>query len=165
MKTLFLVRHAKSSWDFPELSDKERPLNKRGNKNAPAMAKYLNKRIVPPDVIICSPSRRTHETAKYFIKRFGYDQNQIVYKEELYHAYKSDFEGVISQIDNVNESAMLFAHNPGITDYVSELTGQFFDNIPTCGVVSIGLNTDDWRNIGIIKGELNFYYYPKGIKT
>lgn len=164
MKTLYLVRHAKSSWDFPDLTDKERPLNKRGNRNAPVMAEYLKKRMSSPDIFICSPSQRTKETANYFLKAFDKNRNQMIYEEDLYHAYENDFEKVISHINNSHDSAMLFAHNPGITDYVNELTNRFIDNIPTCGVAAIDLDIDMWGDIKRAKGELMFYYYPKGIK-
>jgi len=164
MKVLYLVRHAKSSWDYPQLLDKDRPLNHRGDKNAEAMSKYLKKRISCPDIFICSTSRRTRETAAYFQRAFKVDESQITYKDELYHAYPQNFEQVISHIDNNIESAMLFAHNPGITDYVCQLTSGYIENIPTCGVAAIDLDIDHWNEINGAKGELIFYYYPKGIK-
>ncbi len=164
MKTLYLVRHAKSSWDFPELSDKERPLNNRGIKNAPAMAKYLQGKMSCPDIFICSTSQRTRQTAQFFYEVFNPSQNQIVHEEKLYHAYQNDFDEVISRIDNSHQSAMLFAHNPGITDYVNQLTKSYIDNIPTCGVAAINLDMEHWNEIKRARGELIFYYYPKGIK-
>ncbi|WP_422362173.1 SixA phosphatase family protein [Reichenbachiella sp.] len=163
MKTLYLVRHAKSSWKDSSLKDRDRPLNKRGKRDAPRMAEYLRQRIGSPDVFISSPSRRTQDTAAYFLEAFGRLKGELEMEEDLYHGDEQDIETVMQSINNSHESTMLFIHNPGITDYVNELTGEDIFNIPTCGVVGIQLDTQDWKRIHRCQKKKLFYYYPKGL--
>lgn len=163
MKTLYLVRHAKSSWKDPSLDDRDRPLNKRGKRDAPRVAVFLSERVVCPDIFISSPSRRTQDTAVSFLHAFNRLMKDLVLEEGLFHGYENDIERIIQSIDNTHETAMLFIHNPGITDYVNELTGADIFNIPTCGVVGIQLDTDDWKKIDQCQSEKLFYYYPKGL--
>ncbi len=163
MKKLYLVRHAKSSWDFPHLSDHDRPLNKRGNRDAPRMAQHLVGLIDPPAVFVCSTSKRTNETAVPFLEVFHHSNAQMIQEEQLYHADRRDFIRVISQLYNHNGSAMLFSHNPGITFFVNHLTGSDIYNIPTCGVAGVSLDIDDWAAFDGTGGTLDFYYYPKGL--
>lgn len=163
MKTLYLVRHAKSSWRDTSLRDIDRPLNKRGKRDAPRMADYLSKNITCPEVFISSPSRRTKDTAASFLRAFGRTAADLKLEGDLFHGYEEDMTGVLSSIDSSCQSCMLFVHNPGITDYVNELTGADIYNIPTCGVAGIRLETDDWVEINKCPAKLLFYYYPKGL--
>lgn len=163
MKKLYLVRHAKSSWDFPHLSDHDRPLNNRGARDAPRMAAYLSNQISAPELFVCSTSLRTNLTASYFLKAFGKPFNSLQKNEKLYHSGINEFEAVVGQLKDGCQSAMLFGHNPGITNYVNVLCNEFIDNIPTCGVAGIELNIGHWGDIGKANGRLLFYYYPKGI--
>ncbi|WP_420579826.1 SixA phosphatase family protein [Reichenbachiella sp.] len=163
MKTLYLVRHAKSSWKDPSLRDRDRPLNKRGKRDGPRMAAFLKEKINCPDVFISSPSRRTRDTAAYFLRAFDRLIEALELEEELYHGDEQDIESTIQSIDERHDSAMIFIHNPGITDYVNELTGEEIFNIPTCGVVGIQLDTQDWNQIRQAQAKKLFYYYPKGV--
>jgi len=165
MKTLYLVRHAKSSWKDLSLADIDRPLNKRGKQDAPNMAMYLAKKIDNPGIFICSPSRRTLDTANYFLDAFSYDKINLILENDLYHGDESNFHNVIERINENSESAILFGHNPGITDYVNELTNSRIVNIPTCGIVGINLKINRWKAINEINGKLLFYFFPEGINN
>ena len=115
MKTLLLIRHAKSSWDNVSLSDFERPLNDRGKTDAPKMAARLKKQKIKIDVFISSPARRAKKTAEYFIKEFGEKADDIILVSALYDAGINNFSDTVKDIDDKNKSAAIFSHNPGIT--------------------------------------------------
>lgn len=163
MKTLYLVRHAKSSWKDASLSDRDRPLNKRGKRDAPRMAEYVADKISRPDIFISSPSKRTQDTAVNFLHAFDRLKTDLQLEEDLFHGDERDMEEVIQALDDKCVSAMLFIHNPGITDYVNELLNADIFNIPTCGVVGIRLETNRWQEINQCRAQKLFYYYPKGL--
>ncbi|SMD32578.1 phosphohistidine phosphatase [Reichenbachiella faecimaris] len=163
MKTLYLVRHAKSSWKDTSLRDRDRPLNKRGKRDAPRMAEFLKEKMACPDTFISSPSRRTQDTAVNFLHAFGLLKSDLKLEEGLFHGDERDIESVIHSLSNDHQSAVLFIHNPGITDYANELTNEDIFNIPTSGVVGIQLETDDWKQINQCRAKKLFYYYPKGL--
>ena len=163
MKTLYLVRHAKSSWKDTSLRDHDRPLNKRGRVDAPKMAEYLKQKIACPDVFVSSPSRRTQDTAICFLYAFGQSTEDIKIDEDLFHGDENDIENVVQSLPENDETAMLFLHNPGITDYANELTKENIFNIPTCGVIGIGLETNDWQEINKCRAKKLFYFCPKGL--
>ena len=159
MKKLILVRHAKSSWDYPHLTDFERPLNKRGKKNAPDMGQRLKNAGIVPDLIISSPAKRAFKTSKLIAQELGYPTRDILTDQELYHSGTNTMLNVLrSQGDN-NDLIMLFAHNPGITDFAEYLTGEYIGNIVTAGIFGVAFDTDSWARID--KGEFRFYDYPK----
>jgi len=163
MKKLYIVRHAKSSWDYPELSDEERPLNKRGKRDAPLMAAFIADKIECPDVFVCSHAKRAIKTAEAFSRAFDLSTIDIWQNSELYHASSSVWKKVVLHLNNKYNSAMLFGHNPGLTNFVNQLTGSNIFNIPTCGVAAIELDVSSWEEITNIHGVLDFYHYPKGI--
>lgn len=160
-KQLLLVRHAKSDWDNIKLSDFDRPLNSRGEKNAPEMAKRLLKRGKIPHQIVSSPAMRAITTARYFAKELGLNKSDIVKEPEIYEAMTSTLKGVINNLDNTYSFTALFGHNPGITDLVSDLCNKDLYNIPTCGMVLIQFPFDDWSMVSAGTGEIVFYDYPK----
>ncbi len=161
MRSLILLRHAKSSWDSPDLSDKERPLNQRGKHDAPMMGKLLNKRGLRADLMISSPAKRARSTAKKIAAEIGYDEKDIMLNDKLYMAGISDFIDVISEVKEKTSSLFIFSHNYGITDFANYLSGENIDNIPTCGIVKVDLETDSWNKIKKGKGKLVFFEYPK----
>jgi phosphohistidine phosphatase len=161
MRTLYLVRHAKSSWKHPELSDSERPLNKRGKRDAPEMGKLLEARNEIPELMISSPAKRAFSTARRFAKKLKYPRTKIVKKKQLYMGSSEDFIDTISRAENKFKSLMIFAHNPGITEFANEMSGESINNIPTSGVVRIDFDIEDWKDIGGAKGQLKFFEYPK----
>ena len=163
MKQLFIVRHAKSSWDYLLMDDSERPLNKRGQRDVPIMGKFLKGKISCPSKFISSPAVRAFDTAVGFAFEFGQDKSEIIKSAILYHGSISDWFDVIGKIDDKDKSAMLFGHNPGITALVNRITDSNIYNVPTCGAAGITLDINSWSEIEEKKGELKFYYYPKGI--
>jgi len=160
-KTLYLVRHAKSSWKNEGLTDEERPLNKRGKHDAPFMGKQLGQRGEKPDLLISSPAKRALSTAKLFARELGYAKENIVVMEELYMADVSDFIKIIQNINDKAVSIMLFSHNPGITYFANFISGSDIENIPTAGVVRIDLDISSWIDAGKTKGNRVFFEYPK----
>ncbi|MGJ0455304.1 histidine phosphatase family protein [Aliarcobacter cryaerophilus] len=160
MKELILIRHAKSSWSNPLLEDFERPLNKRGAKNAPFMAKILKQKEVNPDLIISSPSKRTKDTLDFFIKEFDF-KNEIIFEESIYEAPFENILKVLKNIDDRYKTIFLFGHNPGLNDLVAFLLGSFKENIPTSGVLKINFDIKKWENLKEKIGILEFFIYPK----
>ena len=163
MKTLILVRHAKSSWKFPELDDFERPLNKRGKRDAPIMGKFLEQNKIMPDIIISSPAVRAKRTATRIAEAIGYSKKDVFFDEEVYEASTMGLLNITNKIDNKNKSAMLFGHNPSMTYFANMLTNSRIDNIPTCGIACVDLKIDTWMEISENCGTLRFFEYPKNI--
>lgn len=161
MKKLYLVRHAKSSWSNPELRDYDRPLNKRGMRDAPFMGKLLREKGIKPALLITSPAKRALITAEYFADELDYIKENIVRDENLYEAGVRDITEVISEISNDIGSAMLFGHNPGLTDFCNFIAQRQIDNIPTSAVVSLILKIPLWNEIKANTCELEFFEFPK----
>ena len=170
MKTLFILRHAKSSWDDPELKDFVRPLAERGLSDVPVMVQRFKSRQsvdnesncdCPVACIVCSPAVRTKTTAKMFAEQLGYPMEEISSNPELYFAGSNMFLKAASLVDETNDTAMLVGHNPAITEFVNALTGESIDNIPTCGLVEIQLPIDNWSEIEMGTGTLVDFDYPK----
>ena len=161
MKRLYLVRHAKSSWGNPELRDFDRPLNKRGKRDAPFMGKLIKEKGVKPDLIITSPARRALRTAEYFAEELSYPKEKIIRDENLYEAGVKDIVKVISDFGTDSETLMIFGHNPGLTDFCNSISDKFIDNIPTSAVVSLIPGTGQWSDINANTCNLEFFEYPK----
>ncbi|MCH8033839.1 MAG: histidine phosphatase family protein [Bacteroidetes bacterium] len=160
MKTLYLARHAKSSWKHPELSDIERPLNKRGKRDAPFIGNLLKEKGVKPDKLISSPAVRAKKTAAVIAEIIGYPKNKILIDKNIYEASSTELINIIQSIDDKYNSVMMFGHNPGFTMVNNFLTDSFIDNIPTCGVVGIRFNSS-WKKIENTSGKAFFLIYPK----
>src|SRR6185295_19500675 len=126
-KILLLVRHAKSSWDDPSLTDFERPLNKRDKKDAPEMAKKLNSKKINIDAFVSSTAKRARQTCKYFAKEFDLKKKNVVREPKLYEAGEESFYEVIEGFKNKWDSVGVFSHNPGITSFVNSLTENRID--------------------------------------
>jgi phosphohistidine phosphatase len=161
LKTLILVRHAKSSWDDLGLSDFDRPLNDRGKRDAPKMAEKLSKKKIDIDAFISSPAKRAARTAKLFAEEFKAKKTEIIFKTELYLASENVFYDVITKTDDELDTVAVFSHNPGITDFANDLTEIKIDNIPTCGVFAVKIDTKHWADIKEAKKEFLFFDYPK----
>jgi phosphohistidine phosphatase len=160
MKTLLLVRHAKSSWDEP-VSDIERPLNKRGKKDAPFMAELISKKIEKPDIIFSSQAVRALDTAKYFASAFNYPENEIRVDNIIYHEGASGIISMLKKLDEKITSVMVFGHNPILTYLASMLFGKAFDDVPTCAVICFELEIEAWTQIDDMPATLQFFEYPK----
>jgi phosphohistidine phosphatase len=161
MKTLYLVRHAKSSWNYPELSDFERPLNKRGRNDAPKMAKKLLDLAIFPDTLISSPANRAATTARTIAEVLGYPLSDIQYNDLIYEASVQVLYHIISDIEDNFSTAMLVGHNPGMTFLVNSLSNHPISNLPTCGIFAIDLPLSSWKDISEDSGSMNFFEYPK----
>ena len=161
MKKLFLIRHAKSSWKDNSLSDFERPLNKRGRRDAPFMGKLLAQQGVQPDLVISSPATRTSTTAKFFCNEINYPFNEVLLEPKLYLADSDQIIDVLQSVEDRFNILMLFGHNPGITELSNQLTDHRIDNIPTCGMVSLKLSRGSWEDLGPNSCEFIFFEYPK----
>jgi phosphohistidine phosphatase len=160
MKTLYLARHAKSFWGDQSLPDFDRPLNKRGKRDAPFMGEVLNDKKVQPDLIICSPAKRTKKTALDIAEKLGYPNKKILFDECLYEASSNTILGLIKNIDDKFNSVMIFAHNPGLTLLNNHISNKYLDNIPTCGIVALQ-SDKKWSEIGKNSCCHLFFEYPK----
>jgi phosphohistidine phosphatase len=160
MKELILIRHAKSSWKDSSLDDFDRPLNKRGKENAPFMAKRLKEKGLNPDLIISSPSLRTKLTLEYFLKEFKYKKD-VVFENSIYEAPYENLLNVIKNVPNSVNQLFFIGHNPGLNDLSDFLLGEFYENIPTSGVLKIVFYTDSWKEISKNNSKLEFFEYPK----
>ena len=160
-KTLILIRHAKSSWDDASLPDFERPLNERGKKDAPEMAKKLNDKKISFDALVSSPAKRAKQTCKYFAKEFDLKKKNIVSESKLYEAGEENFYDVIEHFKNKWDSVAIFSHNPGITYFANSLTETRLDDMPTCGIFAVKIFTDKWEDFRTAKKEFLFFDYPK----
>ena len=161
MKTLYLVRHAKSSWNIANLSDHDRPLNSRGERDAPRMGKRLRKREPQPEVIISSSAMRAQTTATILATAIGYSHSDLSIDERLYGAEPEDVVSIIGELDDAIACAMLVGHNPTFTALINTLGGCDIDNVPTCGMAVLAFPIDAWTEIGGVRGELLDFDYPK----
>jgi len=160
MKILYLVRHAKSSWKHPELSDIERPLNKRGKRDAPFIGNLLKEKSVKPDILISSPAVRARKTAAVIANIIDYPKSKILIDENIYEASSTELISIIQGFDDKYSSVMMFGHNPGFTMVNNYLTDSYIDDIPTCGVVGIRLNPS-WEKVENGSGDVFLFIYPK----
>ncbi len=161
MKTLLLIRHAKSSWDDTSLNDFDRPLNDRGKRDAPIMAERLSEKKIDVDAFVSSPAKRAARTAKIFAEEFKIKKDDIVFKTELYMASADIFFEVIKKMDDHLDCVSIFSHNPGLTDFANELTEVRVDNIPTCGIFAVKADIKHWADFKEAKKKFWFFDYPK----
>lgn len=161
MKKLYLVRHAKSSWEHPELRDFDRPLNERGARDAPRMGKRLKEKEVTPDLMLSSPANRALTTCKEIAKVLDYSSERIKTDKRIYHADDEELLQVLSEQNDNNEIIMLFGHNPGFTSFANELFNENIMNIPTCGIVAGKLKIKSWKEIKPGCGKMEFFDFPK----
>jgi len=143
MKTLFLVRHAKSSWDDTALPDKDRPLNKRGERDAPRMGERLAKRHIKADLILSSPARRALMTAKVIAKSIDYKPNRIVVDAQLYPGAVDDLLKLIHSLGKKQDRVMIVGHNPALTELAHRFSSEI-TRMPTCAVAEFTFATKSW---------------------
>ena len=162
MKTLIIIRHAKSSWEIGSLNDFERPLNERGKKDAPVMAKRLKERKIFPDAFVASPAKRAKKTAELFCETYKLREDDIIFVSALYHATSETFFEVVHHLDDPFNTVAIFSHNPGITEFINQLTDDIkVDNMPTCGIFAVQATIEKWKDFGKAKKEFLFFDYPK----
>lgn len=164
MKTLLLVRHAKSSWNDQAQRDIDRPLNERGRQDAPLMADNLDKRGTHPQRILCSPALRTACTAAIFANHLSIPKELIQLERQIYLAGSGHLLLLIRQQDDKLDSVMLVGHNPALTDLFNDLCREArFDNMPTCCVAELSLPITQWSSLDVGQAELKYIDYPKKI--
>jgi phosphohistidine phosphatase len=164
MKRLIVVRHAKSSWDEPSMKDIDRPLNDRGIKDAPKMAKRLKENEVYPDIVLTSTAQRALSTCEEFCKILNFPAEKIQKEKKLYHASEEGIFEILKSVPDLKDNeevVMIFGHNPGLTEFVNTLLNEDIENIPTCGIVSSELNISKWQEIKPGSGDLEYFDFPK----
>lgn len=159
MKTLYLLRHAKSSWDDPSQSDLERPLNPRGLKAAPFIGELMAKKGFSPSVIVSSPAMRAKTTAQ-LVKDAGSFSADIIFIKSIYAASPNALRQIVAEISNEHSSAMLVGHNPGIEGFIRYLAGQL-EPMPTAALAVIELSIDNWNAINDDCGNLLQIFRPR----
>ena len=165
MKELTLIRHAKSSWDHPELSDFDRPLNRRGLENAAGMGRWLAQSDFAPDLLLTSTAVRALETARILADALELPTGRILQEEALYHAEREVLLDLLKRADNRIGHLALIGHNPGLTALANELGTEFLDNLPTCGVLTLSFDTPAWSSVITMKGQRVRYDFPKRITS
>lgn len=150
MKTLFLVRHAKSSRNDPTLPDRARPLDDRGRQDAPRMGKRLTKRGVKPELLMSSPALRALTTAQLIADEIGYERKAIVVDDRLYASSAGDLLDLIRALDKKLDRVMLFGHNPEFTDLAHQLSSDIID-MPSCAVAEFRFDTKAWSDVGDVE--------------
>ena len=163
MKTLTVLRHAKSSWKYASLADSERPLNKRGKRDAPVMGERLARTGIRPSLIVSSPAVRAWTTAKIIAEAISYPREFLQRDQRLYLAGMRTIIDVVAEQDLGFNSIMIVGHNPGLTDFANYLVPGLTSNVPTCGIVSVDIDSDDWHLRPRPECELRLYDYPKRV--
>jgi phosphohistidine phosphatase len=161
MKTLYLMRHAKSSWKDGPIEDFDRPLNKRGERDAPFMGKLMNQTGILPQEMISSPAKRALSTASLFCSEIKFPHHKLKVDNNLYAASSKEMLSVIENLSENVESVLIIAHNPGLTDLANYLSDFPIDNIPTCGIVELLFNKKSWKEIEFGSCRMGFFEYPK----
>ena len=160
-RELVLIRHAKSSWDHPELQDFERTLNHRGQQDAPMMGQRLAASGFRADIIVSSPATRAIMTAARIAAEIGFDPDSIVQNPLVYGASPGALMEVIASIDDAFQIAVLVGHNPGITQLCNALCEARIENVPTCGIARVRFEGTRWKDVSRQKGQLGGFDYPK----
>ncbi|MFA5502170.1 MAG: histidine phosphatase family protein [Sulfurovaceae bacterium] len=163
MKTLYLIRHAKSDWSEENTADLDRGLSKRGSKDLKAMGSYLLEKKIKPDLILSSPALRAKLTAKKISKKIKYDKD-IKYIDKLYMPDLETILDILSDQKDKNKSIFVVNHNPALTELANILADEYIDNIPTLGIVAIKLDIKKWKDIKDHKGKMDMFVYPKLLK-
>ncbi len=160
MKTLLVLRHAKSSWNDPALDDHERPLNRRGRRDAPRMGELVREYGLMPDVVISSDAVRARMTAEAMAEAARY-AGEILLDQHLYLASPDDILSLLRRVQQNAETVMIVGHNPGLEELVEQLTGAWQD-LPTAALAQIVLPIDRWRDLTLsTRGTLRGRWRPK----
>lgn len=155
------MRHAKSSWENPGESDFDRTLNERGKKDAPEMAQRIKKKEFNPQLLVCSPAKRTQKTAKIVAEVLGYSEKNIELETSMYDADISDLLFTIRSLDDDFNRVMMVGHNPGFTGLIGILTSSLIANLPTSGVALIHFDIKSWKQVSNHSGTLEWLDFPK----
>jgi phosphohistidine phosphatase len=160
MKTLLILRHAKSSWKNSELADHDRPLNKRGKRDAPRMGELLVREGLIPDLIVSSSAKRAKKTTELLAEESGYE-GEIIFERDLYAAWPEAYIETLNVIPDEFETVMVVGHNPGLEDLLEILTGEV-ERMPTAALANVSLPIEHWRELSLeIEAELLNIWRPK----
>lgn len=147
MKTLYIVRHAKSSWEYKGIKDIDRPLKKRGIEDAHLMSKFLSKEIKKPDVFIASSANRALHTAVIFCDNLNYPLSNLKIKKQLYSFSDGYLVKTVNALDDDFNSAIIFSHDHGINTFVNKFGSTPIAHVSTCGIIGINFESKHWKNI------------------
>lgn len=162
MKTLYIVRHAKSSWEYPSTKDIDRPLKERGINDAYLISKVLQKKVKCPDVFLSSCANRALHTGMIFSYTFNYPLANIKISKSLYSFSDGYLIKTVKALDDGFKSAIVFSHDHGINTFVNKFGSEPISHVPTCGVIGIKFDTKHWKNIK--KGKTFLQEFPKHYK-
>lgn len=163
MKTLLLMRHAKSSWKDDKLADHERPLKKRGKKDAKLIAKEIKKNNFVPDQILSSSATRAKETVEILTDALDY-KGKTHFVDELYMGEPQDFINALKEVNNKHKTVLIVGHNPGLEAYLQIIDGEI-EAVPTGGLGYLVLVLEDWKDISLeTMGDLIGFWRPKDLK-
>lgn len=161
MKTLFLIRHAKSSWSDAGMRDFDRPLNARGFRDAPFMAKLLAGKAGHLDRIVSSPANRAFTTSTFFAEAFDIPIANIQKEERIYEASSGTVLDLIQSFDNSWNQVALFGHNPAFTNVANMFSNEYISNMPTCCIAQITAIDANWSEFNGDTASLRALYFPK----
>ncbi len=164
-KRLYCIRHAKSSWDEPMLADRQRPLNKRGLRDAPEMGKRLFKKKARPGLIVVSPAERARMTARLIAGEINFPSDRIVENDSLYFCGVDAILELVRQFDNHFHTVLCVSHNPDISEFVAQMTNANIADMPTCAVAEIAVHSSSWDSIDYGFAELLELDFPKKHKN
>ncbi|WP_421919871.1 SixA phosphatase family protein [Marinifilum sp.] len=165
MKRLFLVRHAKTELIRYDITDFQRNLKERGINDSNLIAKKLLLKEAIPELMISSTANRAIQTARLFAENFNYQQEFIVRLDELYEGFTTqEFLDMVEKHAKIHESVMIFGHNPSIEYLAFNLSEEFYEYVPTCTVIGIEFDVEDWKDIEARSGKVFLYEYPKKYK-
>ncbi|MBA2613700.1 MAG: histidine phosphatase family protein [Bacteroidetes bacterium] len=166
MKELILIRHAKSDWGNEYLKDIDRHLNDRGYGDAYLLSNWYFKSHGIPDLILSSTATRALNTALIFARTFDFNMNDFILEKNMYESTAAKLLSIIKKQNDTKKKIMLFSHNPGITNLSNDLCKDvFFDNLPTCAIVSLKFETNSWKDITEKNSKLNYHQFPKDHKN
>ncbi len=160
-KTLFLIRHAKSSWDSPGLRDFDRPLNARGLREAPLMAQQLAEQGIKPDLLVSSPAKRALTTALFFAGTLTIPEADVRREAGIYEADPTEILRLVSALPATAQTVLFFGHNPTFTMVANHFSDRFIDNVPTCGIVQIETDAQHWDEMHEGNSRVVRTYFPK----
>lgn len=163
MKRLLLVRHAKSDWSDGSLRDFDRPLNARGQHDAPRMAKFVASKDIRPTYLMASPAARTYATARLFAAEFGIAENDISLRKSLYECHAAELLTALTELPDLHDTAAVFAHNPATTTVIGKFADAYVANVPTCGVALIAVEGDTWGDLRPGRAVLQELWQPKNV--
>ncbi len=158
------MRHAKSTWEFPELSDHERPLIEKGIKRTEKIIKFLIKKDIKPDIIISSHAVRAYETAKILVERLDFPVKEVMIEEKIYQSNLETLFNVVFGMPDDKSEMIMIGHNPTITNFANYFLSEYIDYMPTSAIVCVEFDTNKWNEITGAKRQTRFVIYPKMLK-